>query len=416
VRPSLTRLAGGPIVVAMRTPNKPFRRVFWLVLDSVGIGAMPDADRYGDQAADTLGHVARAMGGLRMPHLARLGLGHLADILGVPPEPRFDGAVVRLMEASPGKDTTTGHWEMAGVILDAPFATFTTTGFPPEVMEAFRQESGFDWMGNVAASGTEILDRLGEEHCRSRRLIVYTSADSVFQVAAHEEVVPLEDLYRACEVARRILDPYRVARVIARPFVGSPGAWRRTYNRRDFSMNPPRPTVLDRLSQEGVPVVGIGKISDIFAGQGITRSVHTEGNTDGLRRSLEVLQEGGEGLVFTNLVDFDMLYGHRRDPQGYGRALEEVDAAMPGLMEALGPEGLLIVTADHGCDPTADWSTDHTREMVPGIFWHGGIRPGEGRLLGTRRTFADLGATVAEALGIPAGGDGTSLLPDLPRT
>lgn len=401
------------MVNAMNRPNKPFRRVFWLVLDSVGIGAMPDAGRYGDAGADTLGHVARALGGLRMPHLGRLGLGHLDTIAGVPPEPRWDGHVVRLREASPGKDTTTGHWEMAGVILDAPFATFTETGFPPEVMEAFRRESGFDWLGNVAASGTEILDRLGEEHCRTGRLIVYTSADSVFQVAAHEDVVPLEDLYRACEVARRILDPYRVARVIARPFVGTPGAWKRTYNRRDFSMRPPRPTVLDRLCDHGVPVVGIGKISDIFAGQGVPRSVHTEGNTDGLRRSLEVLQEGGEGLVFTNLVDFDMLYGHRRDPVGYGRALEEVDRAMPGLMEALGPDGLLIVTADHGCDPTADWSTDHTREMVPGILWHRGIGPGRGRDLGTRETFADLGATVAEALGIPAAGDGISLLSEV---
>jgi phosphopentomutase len=401
------------MVFPMNGPNKPFRRVFWLVLDSVGIGAMPDADRYGDAGADTLGHVARALGGLRLPHLGRLGIGHLGRVAGVPPEPRFDGHVVRLMEASPGKDTTTGHWEMAGVILDSPFATFTETGFPPEVMEAFRRESGFDWMGNLAASGTEILDRLGEEHCRTGRLIVYTSADSVFQVAAHEEVVPLQDLYRACEAARRILDPYRVARVIARPFVGTPGAWRRTYNRRDFSMKPPRPTVLDRLCRQGIPVVGIGKIPDIFAGQGITRSVHTEGNTDGLRRSLEVLQEGGEGLVFTNLVDFDMVYGHRRDPVGYGRALEEVDAAMPGLMEALGPGGLLIVTADHGCDPTADWSTDHTREMVPGILWHRDIRQGQGRDLGTRKTFADLGATVAEALGIPAEGDGISLLPEI---
>lgn len=394
----------------MTTTDKAFRRVFWLVMDSVGIGQMPDAARYGDVGADTLGNTARHAGGLRLPNLGRLGLGTLHDVAGVPPVAAPDGFVARLAEASPGKDTTTGHWEMAGVILDKAFATFTDTGFPPEVMDAFQRASGFGWVGNVAASGTAIIDQYADEQRATGKLIVYTSADSVFQIAAHEEVVPLPHLYAACEAARRILDPLQVARVIARPFVGTPGAYRRTYNRRDFSMIPPRPTVLDRLKDAGLPVAGVGKIPDIFAGRGITRDVHTEGNTDGLQKSLEVLREGGDGLVYVNLVDFDMQYGHRRDPAGYARALEEVDAALPGLMDALGPDGLMLITADHGCDPTAAWSTDHTREYAPLVAWHAGIPAGGGRHLGTRRTFADVGATVAEALGLPPAGDGTSFL------
>jgi phosphopentomutase len=310
----------------MRSTDKAFERVFWLVLDSVGIGALPDAGRYGDASADTLGNTARAAGGLRLPNLGRLGLGNLHQVAGVPPVDAPDGFFARMAEASPGKDTTTGHWEMAGVILEQAFATFTNTGFPADVMEAFRLESGFDWMGNVAASGTEIIQRWGQDHRRTGALIVYTSADSVFQVAAHEETVPLPRLYAACEVARRLLDPLQVARVIARPFIGSEGHFARTYNRRDFSMTPPRPTVLDQLNAAGLPVVGVGKISDIFAGCGISESIHTEGNADGLRRCQEVLRRGQPGLVFANLVDFDMVYGHRRDAAGYASALEEVDA------------------------------------------------------------------------------------------
>ncbi len=408
----LTGTGFAPNIPPMSGTDKAFDRVFWLVLDSVGIGAMPDAAQYGDAGADTLGNTARAAGGLRLPNLGRLGLGNLHRVQGVPPAVAPDGFFARLAEASPGKDTTTGHWEMAGVALDRPFATFTDTGFPADLMEAFRRESGFAWIGNFAASGTEIIERMGPEHQRTGRLIVYTSADSVFQIAAHEETVPLPRLYEACEVARRLLDPLHVARVIARPFVGVPGAYHRTYNRRDFSMKPPRPTVLDRLEAAGQPVVGVGKIPDIFAGCGITEPVHTEGNADGLRRSEEVLRRGGPGLVFTNLVDFDMLYGHRRDAAGYARALEEVDAFLPALLDAAGPRCLVLLTADHGCDPTAGWSTDHTREYVPLVAWHAGIPPGGGRDLGLRPTFADLGATVAAALGLPPSGDGTPI-PDL---
>lgn len=401
----LTGAGFAPNIPPMSNPDKRFQRVFWLVLDSVGIGAMPDAGRYGDIGADTLGNTARAVGGLHLPNLGRLGLGNLHAVSGVPPVAAPDGHFARLAEASPGKDTSTGHWEMAGVLLDRPFATFTDAGFPADLMEAFRRESGFEWMGNVAASGTEIIERWGQEHQRTGKLIVYTSADSVFQIAAHEDTVPLPRLYAACEVARRLLDPYHVARVIARPFVGVPGDYRRTYNRRDFSMAPPRPTVLDHLVAAGLPVVGVGKISDIFAGRGVTESIHTEGNADGLRRSEEVLRRGGQGLVYTNLVDFDMLYGHRRDAVGYARALEEVDAFLPALLDAAGPGCLVLITADHGCDPTATWSTDHTREYVPLLAWHAGMPAGGGRDLGLRTTFADMGATVAGALGVvPAEG------------
>lgn len=397
----LTGAGAGPIIGGMSGPSNPhFRKVFWLVLDSVGAGAMPDADRYGDAGANTLGNTARAVGGLRMPNLGRMGLGNLTDIAGVPPVAAPDAHFGRMAEASPGKDTTTGHWEMAGVILEHAFATYTDTGFPPGLMDAFARESGFAWMGNHAASGTEIIERLGPEHQRTGALIVYTSADSVFQIAAHEDTVPLERLYHACRVARRLLDPLHVARVIARPFVGAPGAYRRTYNRRDFSMLPPRATVLDHLAVAGVPVVGVGKIHDIFAGRGVTVEVHTEGNTDGLHRTEQALRDLDRGLVYTNLVDFDMTYGHRRDPQGYARALEEVDAFLPRLLEAAGPDALTLICADHGCDPTAAWSTDHTREYVPLILAHAGIGPGGGRDLGVRATFADLGATVAANFGV----------------
>lgn len=386
-----------------------FNKILWLVLDSVGIGAMPDADLYGDSGANTLLHAAEAVPGFSLPALARLGLGRLVAAPGVPSSPGPDGHYARLAEKSPGKDTTTGHWELAGLALKEPFKTFTETGFPPEFMAEFEKKSGFSTMGNYAASGTAIIEELGPEHQRTGKLIVYTSADSVFQVAAHEGTVPLERLYAACEVAREILDRYGVARVIARPFVGNPGSYSRTYNRRDFSMVPPGPTVLDMLSGAGIPVVGVGKIHDIFAGRGVTESVHTEGNTDGLARTAEALQVISRGLVFTNLVDFDMVYGHRRNAAGYARALEEVDRWIPRYLELLGGDGLLMVTADHGCDPTAGWSTDHTREYVPLVIWHAGIVPGRGRDLGTRSTFADAGATVAANFGVGPTIDGTPI-------
>jgi phosphopentomutase len=384
------------------------RRLVVLVADSVGVGAMPDAAAFGDEGSNTLGNVSRAVGGLRLPALGRMGLGRLTDVAGVPPDPSPTAFFGRMAERSPAKDTTTGHWEMMGVPLEAPFGHFPE-GFPPEILGPWLAATGAPGvLGNRAASGTVILEELGEEHVRTGKPIVYTSADSVFQVAAHEEVVPLDRLYAWCREARRILDPWRVARVIARPFVGAPGGWRRTYARRDFSMPPPRPTVLDRLTEAGVPVVGVGKIGDIFARRGVGTDVHTEGNADGLRRTEALLREMDRGFLFVNLVDFDMLYGHRNDPAGYARALEELDGALPAIVGALRPGDALAITADHGCDPTTP-STDHSREYVPLLVHVPGRGGGE---LGTRRSFADLGATVAAAFGVP-GEAGTSFLAEI---
>jgi len=384
------------------------RRFAVLVADSVGVGEMPDAADYGDGGSDTLAHVARAAGGLRLPNLGRMGIGNLTAVAGVPPDPEPTASWGRMAERSPAKDTTTGHWEMMGVPLEVPFRRFPG-GFPAEILDPWLAATGAPGvLGNRAASGTAILDELGAEHVRTGKPIVYTSADSVFQVAAHEAVVPVERLHAWCREARRILDPWRVARVIARPFVGSPGAWRRTWARRDFSMPPPRPTVLDRLGEAGVPVVGVGKIGDIFDRRGVGTDVHTEGNADGLRRTEALLREMDRGLLFVNLVDFDMLYGHRNDPAGYARALEELDAALPSVLSALRPGDVLALTADHGCDPTTP-STDHSREYVPLLVQVPG-RPG--RPLGTRRSFADLGATVAAFFGVEAGA-GESFLPAL---
>ncbi|HET8725385.1 MAG TPA: phosphopentomutase [Anaeromyxobacteraceae bacterium] len=370
-----------------------------LVADSVGVGALPDAGRYGDEGSDTLGNVSRAVGGLSLPVLGRLGLGNVARVQGVPPVERPEASWGRMAERSPGKDTLTGHWEMMGVPLEEPLALFPR-GFPPEVLDPWLAATGAPGvLGNRAASGTAIIEELGEEHQRTGKPIVYTSADSVFQVAAHEETVPLETLYAWCREARRILDPLRVARVIARPFVGRPGAYQRTYNRRDLAMPPPRPTVLERLAAAGVPVVGVGKIGDIYDRRGVSEDVHTAGNADGLRRTAEVLGRMERGLLFVNLVDFDMLWGHRNDVQGYARGLEEMDRGLPPVLSALRPGDLLAITADHGCDPTTP-STDHSREHVPLLV----LSPGrEGAPLGTRSSFADLGATVAEYFGVEAG-------------
>jgi phosphopentomutase len=376
-----------------------------LVADSVGAGAMPDAAAYGDAGSDTLGNTARAVGGLALPVLGSMGLGNVAVIQGVPPVERPTGSFGRMAERSPGKDTTTGHWEMMGVVLDEPLALFPQ-GFPPSVLEPWLAATGAPgFLANRAASGTQIIEELGEEHQRTGKPIVYTSADSVFQVAAHEETVPLETLYAWCREARRILDPLRVARVIARPFVGKPGSYRRTYNRRDFSMAPPRPTVLERLVAVGVPVVGVGKIGDIYDRRGIGEDIHTEGNADGLRRTAEALGRLPHGLLFANLVDFDMLHGHRNDARGYARALEEMDRGLPPLLAGLREGDVLVITADHGCDPTTP-STDHSREYVPLLATSPGA---PGVPLGTRETFADLGATVAEYFGVEAGA-GTSFL------
>ena len=385
------------------------RRFVILVADSVGCGALPDAAEYGDEGSDTLVNTSRAVGGLSVPVMGRMGLGHLTAISGVPPEPFPVAWHGRMAERSQGKDTITGHWEMMGIVLREGLALFPR-GFPPEIVEPFVRETGVPGvLGNRAASGTVIIQELGEEHQRTGKPIVYTSADSVFQIAAHEETVPLEELYRWCAIARRQLDPFRVARVIARPFVGKPGAYVRTYHRKDFAIATPGRTVLEKLVEQGIPVIGVGKIPDVFDRRGITDEVHTEGNADGLRRTEALLDRVDRGLVFVNLVDFDSLYGHRNDPAGYARALEELDRGLPRLLDRLRPGELLALTADHGCDPTTP-STDHSREYVP-LLVHG---PGRGGgSLGVRASFADLGASVAHFFGGRAP-VGRSFLPELP--
>jgi len=381
------------------------RRFVLLVADSAGCGAMPDAREYGDEGSDTIGNVSRAVGGIALPNLAKLGLGHTTSILGVPPDPAPLASFGKMQERSQGKDTITGHWEMMGIVLREGLRIFPN-GFPPEIVETWVKACGIPGvLANRAASGTEIIRELGEEHQRTGKPILYTSADSVFQVAAHEETVPLETLYGWCRIARALLDPWRVARVIARPFVGKPGSYVRTYNRKDFAIATPGRTVLEELVDRGVPVVGVGKIPDIFDRKGITEEVHTAGNADGLAKTERLLETVDRGLVFVNLVDFDMLYGHRNDPVGYGRALEELDRALPRLLGRLREGDVLAITADHGCDPTTP-STDHSREYVP-LLVHA---PGRGGgALGTRETFADLGATVAEFFGLRAD-VGTSFL------
>ncbi len=378
--------------------NRPMdrRRFVILVADSVGCGALPDAAEYGDLGSDTLGNTSRAVGGLSLPVMGRMGLGNLTAIQGVPPVAAPEAFAGRMAERSQGKDTITGHWEMMGVVLHQGLALYPE-GFPPAILEPWLREIGAPGvLGNRMASGTAIIDELGPEHQRTGKPIVYTSADSVFQIAAHEETVPLEALYAWCLAARRLLDRHRVARVIARPFVGLPGQYRRTYNRRDFALATPAPTVLERLAAAGVPVYGVGKIPEVFDGKGISEGIHTEGNADGLRRTAALLDRVDHGLVFVNLVDFDSQYGHRNDPPGYARALEELDRALPGILGKLRPGELCALTADHGCDPTTP-STEHSREYVPLLVHAPGAGGGD---LGTRASFADLGATVARFFGL----------------
>ena len=383
-------------------------RVFVLVLDSLGVGELPDAAAFGDAGAHTLDHLVAAAGGLQAPNLIELGLGCVPGVSSLPRPARALGAFGRAREASPGKDTSTGHWEMMGCPLTQAFPVYEG-GFPQAIVDEFVRRTGVSGvLGNTAASGTEIIARLGVEHIQSGKPIVYTSADSVFQIAAHETHFGLERLYECCRIAREILDPLGVGRVIARPFVGEPGAFTRTYNRRDWSMLPPQDTTLVRLQRHGVRVVGVGKIEDIFAGVGIDESLHTEGNRDGMRVTLEVAQRLEHGFVFVNLVDFDMLYGHRRDARGYRKALEEFDADWVPFQKALRPDDLVILTADHGNDPTKMETTDHTREYIPILV--AGTRVRGGTNLGTRMTFADIGATVEEAFGLPPAPVGTSFL------
>ena len=370
-----------------------------IVIDSCGAGELPDANAYGDAGSNTLANCARKVGGLHLPTLQSWGLGNITAIDGCAREAAPRASYGRMSEASQGKDTTTGHWEMMGVVLEKGFTTFPN-GFPPELMEAWLKLSGAPgYLGNTTASGTVILDELGEEHLRTGKPIVYTSADSVFQIAANEAKVPLETLYAWCKAARAIGKPYGIARVIARPFVGThSGAFKRTYNRHDFSQPPPAGTVLDLLSEKGVKTTGVGKIPDIYDSHGIAESVHTEGNADGLRKTSGLLDKSGDGFLFVNLVDNDMLYGHRRDPVGYAKALEEIDAALPGIAGKLREDDVLVLTADHGNDPTYP-GTDHTREYVPLIAYKAGGKRGD---LGIRESFCDLGATVADYFGVRA--------------
>ncbi|MFH1467969.1 MAG: phosphopentomutase [Pseudomonadota bacterium] len=384
-------------------------RALIVVLDSVGVGAMPDAAAWGDAGADTLGHCAEAAGPLRLPNLQRLGLGNIHPVNGVPAIASPEGAWGSCLLAAPGKDSVTGHWELAGCVREDPFGFFHQ-GFPPAIMDPFHAAIGMGSLGNYAASGTVIIDELGAEHMASGLPIVYTSADSVFQVAAHEEVIPLPELYRICELAFEIVKPFHVARVIARPFVGRPGAFRRTENRRDFALEPDTETVLDRLVARGLPVTSVGKVKNLYGGRGFTEALKAGNNAAVVDGVLERLAHQEGGLIFANLVDFDMLWGHRRDPEGYARGLEAFDLRLPEILAAMRPGDLLLITADHGNDPCFPGS-DHTRERVPLLGWRPGCR---GVALGERRSLADVGATVAEHLGVGPLAAGESFLAAFP--
>jgi phosphopentomutase len=384
------------------------KRAAVIVLDGVGVGAAPDADEYGDVGSDTLGNLSRAVGGLELPNLRDAGLGNIAPLAGVPSTNRPRAGWGLLVPKSAGKDSTTGHWEIAGVHLARPFPTYPQ-GFPGDLLSELAKRTGRGVIGNVVASGTEVIDRFGREHQATGKWIVYTSADSVFQIAAHEGVVPLSELYRACEIAREMLvAPHDLSRVIARPFVGEPGSYRRTANRRDFSIEPPAETLLDALATQGVERHGVGKVDDLFAGRAL-RAEHTSSNADGIARIHTWLRDAESGFLLANLVDFDQVYGHRNDVEGFYRALREFDAALPSLLSALREDDLLFITADHGNDPTTP-STDHTRECVPVLAFGSAVRPTS---VGRRDTFSDLGATVAAWFGIPFAGRGRSFLPEL---
>ncbi len=380
-----------------------FDRVIWIVLDSVGIGPLPDAADYGDVGRTTLGHIAESRP-LKIPNLVRLGLANIAPLKHLEPAPAPASAYGKGATRSPGKDTTTGHWEMAGVWLDQAFPVYPK-GFPREIIDEFERQIGRATIGNKPASGTEIIKELGEEHVRTGKPIVYTSGDSVFQIATHEDVIPIAELYRMCEIARKLLDgPHRVGRVIARPFTGSPGNFVRTPRRHDYAVDPPKPMLLDVLADRSVPVFGIGKIHDIYNGRGVKDYVTTKNNIDGMEKLTAAVAERKNGLIFCNLVDFDMLYGHRKDVEGFAKSLEEYDGMLNDFLPRLGSSDLLIITADHGCDPDPRWeTTDHSREYVPILAYS--PQRGAGVALGIRDTLADMGQTIAENFGgaIPHG-------------
>lgn len=367
-------------------------------MDSLGVGELPDAAKYGDEGSNTLGNIARSLGGLSLPNFEQLGLGNIIPVEGIKPTPGCQAAWGKMAEVSQGKDTTTGHWELMGLVTKRPFPVYPQ-GFPQEVIEEFEKAIGCRILGNKVASGTEIIAELGEEHVKTGYPIVYTSADSVFQIAAHEEVIPLAELYRICQVARDMLKgKHGVARVIARPFRGKSGNFERTENRHDYSLEPPGVTVLDVLVRNGRETTGIGKIKDIFAGRGINHHIPSRNNTEGIRSIIEAIDSDVRGLVFANLVDFDMKWGHRNDPEGYALALEEVDQAIPDMINRLRDGDILVFTADHGCDPTTP-STDHSREYVPLLVT--GKQVAAGTNLGVRESFADLGKTITDLLGVP---------------
>jgi phosphopentomutase len=371
-----------------------FERIMWMVLDSVGIGELPDAADYDDTGRNTLGHIAKSRA-LALPNLVRLGLANIAPLDHLTPPAHPEGCYGKGATHSPGKDTTTGHWEMAGIWLAQAFPVYKQ-GFPRELIEQFERAIGRKTIGNKPASGTEIIKELGAEHVRTGFPIVYTSGDSVFQIAAHEDVIPIGELYRICEIARNILDgPHKVGRVIARPFTGMPGNFRRTERRHDYAVEPPYPMLLDVLAERKVPVFGIGKIHDIYNGRGVNRHVTTKNNAEGMQKLRAALREQKTGLIFINLVDFDMLFGHRKDVEGFARSLEEFDQLLAPLLRAMVPGDLLMITADHGCDPDPTWpTTDHSREYVPIVTYSpegmGGVN------LGVRDTLADMGQTIAE--------------------
>lgn len=391
-----------------------FNRVINIVMDSVGIGAAHDAEKYGDLNTDTFGNTAKAVGGLNMPNMEKLGLGNLHEVMGVSSVDEPQAYYQRLVEASNGKDTMTGHWEMMGLYIDKPFITFTETGFPDDLIEALERETGYGIIGNKAASGTEIIDELGEEHMRTKKMIVYTSADSVLQIAAHEEVFGLDELYRVCEIARELTmkDEWMVGRVIARPFVGSgKGDFTRTSNRHDYALKPFGRTTLDDLKDAEYDVISVGKIVDIFDGEGITEAVRTKSNFDGMEKTIDIVKNKDfKGFLFVNLVDFDALWGHRRNPEGYAKQLEEFDVQLGELLPFIREDDLLIITADHGNDPTHT-GTDHTREEVP-VFYYSPSFKGSG-MLDKGDTFADIAATIADNFNVNAPANGKSYLDQL---
>lgn len=387
-----------------------YKRIFTIVMDSVGCGEMPDAERYGDRGADTIGHIAKTVGGLTMPAMEKLGYGNLHPILGVEPQRDPQGYYTKMLEASVGKDTMTGHWEMMGLYIDKPFQTFTETGFPQELIDELEKRTGYKIVGNKSASGTEILDELGEHHMKTKELIVYTSADSVLQIAAHEEIFGLEELYRCCEIARELTmrDEWKVGRVIARPFVGeNKGHFMRTSNRHDLALKPFGRTVLNELKDQGFDVISVGKIKDIFDGEGVSEAYKSTSSHHGMEQTLELTQKDFTGLCFVNLVDFDAKWGHRRNPQGYAQELEDYDQLLQNFLSQLREDDLVIITADHGNDP-CHTGTDHTREMVP-LILYSPSHQGSG-LLPLANTFANLGATVADNFKVTMPAYGTSYL------